>query len=50
VVVTSVGVYRLECTNVCIAVFARLLHALNGVSHPREISAPIITISTNNRI
>ena len=28
----------------------RSLHSLSGVSHPKEISVPIITISTNNRI
>jgi hypothetical protein len=50
IVITPAGVYRLECTNVCIAVFARAVHSLNGVSHPREISAPIITISIANRI
>jgi hypothetical protein len=36
--------------NVCITAVARLPHSLNGVFHPREISAPIITISTNNRM
>jgi hypothetical protein len=48
--ITPEGAYRFEFTNVCIAVFARLLHSLNGVSHPKEISAPIITISITNRI
>ena len=36
--------------NVCITVVARLPHSLNGVFHPKEISAPITTISINNRI
>jgi hypothetical protein len=48
--ITPEGAYRFEFMNVCIAVFARLLHSLNGVSHPKEISAPIITISITNRI
>ena len=48
--ITPEGVSRLGCTNVCTAVFARSLHSLNGVFHPKEISAPIITISINNRI
>src|SRR5438270_573504 len=49
-VVTPEGVYRLECRNVCTVVVVRSLHSLNGLSHPKEISVPIITISTNNRI
>ena len=49
-VVTPEDVYRLECRNVCTVVFARLLHSLSGVSHPKESSVPIITISTNKRI
>jgi hypothetical protein len=36
--------------NVCIVEVARSPHTLNGVFHPNEISAPITTISTNNRI
>jgi len=48
--VTSEGFSRLECRSVCTAVFARPLQSLSGVSHPKEISVPIITISTNNRI
>jgi hypothetical protein len=36
--------------SVCITVVARLPHSLNGVFHPKEISAPITTISTNKRI
>jgi hypothetical protein len=50
IVSTPEGASRLECRNVCMAVLARLLHSLNGVFHPKEISAPIITISINNRI
>ena len=49
-VVTREGVSRLECSNVCTVVFARSLHSLSGVSHPKEMSVPTITISTNNRI
>ncbi len=49
-VVTPEGVSRLECRNVCTVVVARPLQSLSGVSHPKEISVPIITISTNNRI
>ena len=49
-VVTTEGFSRLECSNVCTVVVARPLQSLSGVSHPKEISAPIITISTNNRI
>ncbi len=49
-VVTPEGVCRLECSSFCISVVARLLHSLNGVFQPKEISAPITTISTNNRI
>ena len=49
-VVTSEGASRLERRNVCTVVFARLLQSLSGVSHPIEISVPIITISTSNRI
>jgi hypothetical protein len=48
--VTSEGFSRLECSNVCTVMVARPLQSLSGVSHPKEISAPIITISTNNRI
>jgi hypothetical protein len=47
---TPEGVSRLDFRSVCISVFARLVHSLNGVFHPKEISAPIITISINNRI
>src|SRR6266436_3540977 len=49
-VVTPEGASRLECRNVCTVVVARPLQSLSGVSHPKEISVPIITISTNNRI
>jgi len=49
-VVTPEGVCRLECSSFCISVVARLLHSLNGVFQPKEISAPITTISTNKRI
>ena len=49
-VVTPEGVCRLECSSFCISVVARLLHSLNGVFQPKEISAPTTTISTNNRI
>ena len=48
--VTSEGVLCLEYRNVCTVVVARPLQSLSGVSHPKEISVPIITISTNNRI
>ena len=48
--VTPEGVSRLECRNVCTVVVARPLHSLSGLSHPKEISVPIITMSTNNRI
>jgi hypothetical protein len=50
IMMTPEGVSRLECRNVCIAVFTRLVHSLKGVFHPKEISAPIMTISINNRI
>ena len=49
-VVTFEGVSRLECGNVCAVVFAQPLQSLSGVSHPKEISVPMITISTSNRI
>jgi hypothetical protein len=49
-VVTTEGVSCLECRNVCTVVVARPLQSLSGVSHPKEISVPIITTSTNNRI
>ena len=49
-VVTPEDVCRLECSSFCISVVARLLHSLNGVFQPKEISAPTTTISTNNRI
>jgi hypothetical protein len=48
--VTTEGVSRLECRNLCAVVVARPLQSLSGVSHPKEISVPIITISTSNRI
>ena len=50
IVVTPEGVSRLECRNVCTVVVAWPLHSLSGLSHPKEISVPIITMSTNNRI
>ncbi len=50
IVITPEGVCRPEWRNLCIAVFARSLHSLSGLSHAKEISVPIITISTNNRI
>ena len=50
VVVTTEGVSRLECRNVCTVVFVRPFQSLSGVSHPKEISVPTITISTNSRI
>jgi hypothetical protein len=49
-VVTREGASRLECRNVCTVVVARPLQSLSGVAHPKEISVPIITISTSNRI
>ena len=48
--VTPEGVSRLECRNVCTVVVAWPLHSLSGLSHPKEISVPIITMSTSNRI
>ena len=48
--VASEGFSRLECSNVCTVVFARPLKSLSGVSHPKEISVPIMTVSTNSPI